>query len=381
MENLLRRLRTAIVLLLLVVFVAAALTPRAEASITYHFHGAFNEDGTQNWSGVNVTMSRQGQAPETFLLNGTYDASASIKATVFTFDLGYNESRTYYTVNGATETIYALLPSEPFYTYFFEVVDYVGLSWGYLESDLNVNGTDTVVERWSISVLNEIPFTLSWGKAYTMRLVCNKGSYTYGVYVAGASTSFTLGVTADMFPVSPTDINGLTVRASRMNVTWIQAYYNDIYSNTTWVSFDIYEYGTSVSLYHYNVSLQTVTVNWMEAASDTDYYVVIEISHALLGSKVWSFPCPAPVANANPFFALNYLGTFPFDATQLPAVIILVAVGLSFSWYSVPIGLVVEVIVAGLLIWLNWFDVSWAWLTVSGTLIIIIALVEAKERD
>jgi hypothetical protein len=374
-------LRTAIVLLYLVVFVAAAFVPKAEALIGYTLNGAFNEDGTQNWSGINVTMTRQGQAPLTFFLNGTYDAAASIKAIVFNFDLGYNESRTYYTLNGATETISVLLSEEPFYTYFFEVVDYVGLQWGYLESVLNVNGTDTVVERWSISVLNEIPFTLSWGKAYTMRLICNKGSYTYGSYVAGASMSFTLGVTADMFPVAPTDINGLTVRASRMNVTWIKIYYSDIYSNTTWVSFDIYEYGTSVSLYHYNTTSQTVTDNWMEAASDTDYYVVIQISHALLGSKVWSFPCPAPVANANPFFALNYLGTFPFDATQLPAVIILVAVGLSFSWYSVPIGLLVGVIVAGLLIWLSWLDVSWAWLTVSGTIIIIIALVEAKERD
>lgn len=380
MENLLR-LRTAVVLLYLVVFVAAALTSKAEAAITYHFNGAFNEDGTQNWGGVNVTMTRQGQSPETFFLNGTYDAVASVKATVFTFDLGYNESRTYYTVNGVTETIYVLLPQEPYYTYFFEFVDYLGLSWGYLESILNVNGTDRVVERWSISILNEMPFTLSWGKAYTMRLICNKGSYTYGDYVAGASTSFTLAATADMFPVEPTDINGLTVRASRMNVTWIQAYYNDIYSNTSWVSFDIYEYGTAISLYHYNVSLQTVTVNWMEAASDTDYYVVIEINHILLGSKVWSFPCPAPVANTNPFTALHYLGDFPFDVTQLPAVCILVAVGLSFSWFSVPIGMIVEVIVAGILIWIGWLAISWAWLTVAATIILLIALAEAKERD
>lgn len=375
-------MRTAIVLLYLVVFAAAALTPKASAWIGYTLNGAFNEDGTQNWSGVNVTMTRESQAPETFFLNGTSAPTATVQATVFVFDLGYNESRTYYTVNGAAETITVVLPSGTYYnTYYFEVVDYVGLQWGYIESVLNVNGTDTVIER-QVLAGNELPFTMSWGRAYTMRLICDKGAYTYPKpYVAGASTSFTLGVTADLFPVTPTDINGLTVRASRMNVTWIQAYYNDIYSNTTWVSFDIYEYGTSVSLYHYNVSLQTVTVNWMEAASDTDYYVVIEISHALLGSKVWSFPCPVPVANENPFAALNYLGTFPFDATQIPAVIILVAVGLSFSWYSVPIGLLVEVIVAGLLIWLNWFDVSWAWLTVSGTLIIIIALVEAKERD
>jgi hypothetical protein len=372
-----------IILLFLCLLLVVALTPKVQASVTYTCKGAYNENGTFNSAGINVTMTRQGESPVTFLLNGTYLANASSKAIVFNFDLGYNynRSRTYYTVGGVAETIYVLLPQQPYYTYFFEVIDYVGLSWGYLESVLNVNGTDTVVERWSLNVKSEMPFTLSWGKAYTMRLVCNKGSYTYGAYVAGATTSFTLAVTSDMFPVAPTDINGLAVRADRMNSTWIQCYYNDIYSNTSWVYFEIIEYGETTPIKSYNSTLQQVTLNWMEAASDTDYYVVITISHNLLGTKVWSFPCPAPVATTNPFDALSVLGTFPFAANQVPAVLILVCVGLCFTWWSVPFGMIVEVIVAAMLVWLGWLDIGWAWMSISGSMVLIIALAEAKQRE
>jgi hypothetical protein len=381
LENLLKRLNRTSVLFLLIVFLAAALTPNVHASVTYAMKGAYNENGSFNPVGINVTMTRQSEAPSTFFLNGTYLANATVKVIVFNFDLGYNESRTFYTVNGAAETIYVLLPQEPYYTYFFEVIDYVGLSWGYLESMLNVNGTDTVVERWSLNVMNEMPFTLSWGKAYSMRLVCNKGTYTYGSYVAGATTSFTLAVTADMFPIAPTDINGLSVRATRMNITWIQCYYMDIYSDTTWVNFDIIEYGETTPIYSYNSSSQMITLNWMEAASDTDYYVLITISHSLLGFKTWSFPCPAPVASTNPFGALSYLGTFPFAADQLPAIVILVCFGLCFSWYSIPVGMIVEVIVAAILVWLGWLAIGWTWLTLSGTMVMIIAIAEAKQRE
>lgn len=383
MENLLKRMSRTVILLFLCLLLVVALTPKVEATVTYTCKGAYNEDGTFNSAGINVTMTRQGESPETFFLNGTYLANATSKAIVFHFDLGYNESRTYYTVSGDAETIYVLLPQQPYYTYFFEVIDYVGLQWGYLESVLNVNGTDTVVERWGLNVMNDIPFTLSWGKAYTMRLVCNKGSYTYGSYVAGATTSFTLGVTSDMFPVTPTDINGLAVRANRMNVTWIQCYYKDIYSNTSWVYFEIIEYGETTPIYSHNetFSPQDVTLNWMEAASDTDYYVIITISHELLGTKVWSFPCPAPVATTNPFDALSVLGTFPFAANQVPAVLILVAVGLCFTWWSVPFGMIVEVIVAVLEVWLGWLDIGWAWMSISGSMVLIIALAEAKQRE
>lgn len=326
-------------------------------------------------------MTRQGESAVTFELDGTYVANATNQATVFTFDLGDNETRTYYTVNGTAETIYVFKPVDPYYTYFFEMLDYVGLSWGYLESVINVGGNDRVVERWSLDIVNDIPFVFTWGKAYTMRLVCDRGEYTYGAFVAGASTSFILAVTSDMFPVIPTDINGLTVLAGRRNVTWIQCYYHDIYADTNWTCFKIFEYGESSPIYTYNSSSQTITLNWYEAGSDIDYYVSITVLHNCLGLKYWSFPCPTPVSVTNPFDALSLLGSFPFAANQVPAVLILVVVMVCFSWYSLPFGMIVDVVVAAILVWLGWLDISWAWLSVAGSVIMLMVLSEAKQRE
>jgi hypothetical protein len=296
-----------------------------------------------------------------------------------------NQSRTYYTIRGAAENIYVYKPAQPFGTYFFEVIDYLGLKWGYLESVINVGGVDRVCERWSLNVTNDIPFTWTWGKAYDMRLVCDRGTYDYGTFVAGATYSFTLAVTSDMFPLAQTDINGLAVSAQRNNTTWIQVFYQDIYSHTNWTDIAIYQYSygynETVPVYTYNSSSQVITVNWLEAASDTDYLVQVEILHNTLGVRYWTFSCPAPTLSKNPFGALAILGTFPFAADQVPAVCILVAIALCFSWAYVPIGMITEIIVAAILVWLGWFAVSWAWLTLSACIIVLLALSEAKKKE
>lgn len=382
MEKLLKK---ACSILLVIVFLAVTLTPKVRASVSYNFYGAYYEDGTQNLSGNNVTITKLSQAPETFFLNGSDTKTATVNATVFRFDLnylGYNQSRTYYTINGAAEDVYVFTPIEILNTYYFEVIDYVGLQWGYLESTINCNGTDRVVERWRVDqTTSDLPFTMTWGVTYTMILVCDKGTYVYGTWTAGATTSKTYGVSSDMFPSAPTDISGLTVTADRMNATWIQAVFVDSNSSTNWAFFNITEWAETTAAKSYNTTSNSYTLNWYDAASDTDYYVTIEISHSLLGTKIWTFPCPAPVSSTNPFTILRELGDFPFDPAQIPAVLILVALGLSFSNFSIPIGLISELVVAVILVWLGWLAISWAWLTISGCIIIIFALAEAKERE
>lgn len=377
MENFLKKLLASS---LVFIFLATAFIPNVKALVTYTMNGLYLEDGSDDLAGINVTMTRIGESPEKFFLNGTYLANATTGAVVFSFDLGYNESRTYYTINSTAEAIYVFRPSDPFYTYFIEVIDYVGLDWGYLESVINVGGNERVVERWSLEVLNEIPFMFTWGKAYTLRLICNRGTYVYGTYVAGASTSFTLAVTSDMFPEVPTDTSGLSITAARMNTTWIYAYYRDINLATNWTYFEIIEYGETTPVYTFNSTSQTISLNWYDAASDTDYYVVVTIMHSVLGVKYWSFACPAPVSGSNPFTILSDLGDFPFDPMYIIPVAVLVAIGLCFTWFSIPVGMVVLVIVAAIETWMGWLVISWTWLSLAGTIIIMLAIGEAKER-
>lgn len=373
-------IKKAAVLLYLVVLVAAAFVPDAKALVTYTMHGAYWEDGTSAGA-INATMSRAGEPDLTFELNGTYLANATTGATLFTFDLGFNTSRTYYTINQTAETIYVYKPSEPYYTYFVEMLDYIGLQWGYLETVINVGGSDRVVERWRTDVLNDMPFVLTWGKAYVMRLVCNRGTYVFGSFVAGATTTFTLAVTSDLFPAPETGTGGITARGNRMNSTWIQAYYSDVNLETNWTLIEIFEFGSNIASVSYNSTSQTITYNWYEAASDMDYVVQITIQNVRLGEKSWTFPCPAPISNQNPFNSLSLLGTFPFAANQVPAVLILLVVGMAFSWYSIPWGMIVQVVVAAILVWLGWLAIGWSWLTISGTMILILAIAEAKQRE
>jgi hypothetical protein len=168
-----------------------------EAVYTYYFFGSYYEDGSDAGN-TTVTFYRPTQPLLEFNINQTvspYNVTCEADTRmVFEFDLGYNYSRIYY-VYETVENIYLFRPSDPFYVYYFDIVDFVGITNGYLESIIVHNGIDRVVERWRLDVLNDIPFTMSWGKAYKMRIVCDQGTYVFGTYVAGAIPEYTLVVT------------------------------------------------------------------------------------------------------------------------------------------------------------------------------------------
>jgi len=204
----------------------------------YVFHGPYSEaTGQRDYTGINVTAHFTQLYQDSFLLNGTTQIQYPYKPVCFFFDLGYNQSRVYY-VNQDTETIYVMKPSEPYYTYSFTVVDYVGISNGYLESLFTIQGASRVVERWSLELLSQIPLTLSWGRIYSIRLICDEGTHTWGDFAAKADQTQELLIMPGIFPIPYPGLN-VTVNAARMNETWIQANYTDTQNLTSWVKIDI----------------------------------------------------------------------------------------------------------------------------------------------
>jgi hypothetical protein len=345
----------------------------------YDMRGAYNEDGTRQGA-VNMTFTREDESTLVFELDGTYLANATTAGAVFTWDLGYNESRTMYVYGN--ETIYVMLPYDPYYNYYFSVIDFAGLEWGYLESLVNLNGTDRVCERQSIEIVNDIPFMFTWGRTYKMRLVCNLGEYVFGDYVAGATTAYTLTVTADFFPTLPTHIGDLTVSATRENETWIRCAFIDAETQTDWVEFAFYEYGNDTAFHTYNTTSNSVIYNWYEGDSFTDYFVIVTVSHQTLGTKYWTYTCPAPVTGyGNPFAALALLGDFPFDITQLPAILIIIVCMMAFSWWNAPLGIIVSTLIAFVLAWLGWLSIGWTWLSLAGSLSFLLAIAMRKDRE
>lgn len=346
----------------------------------YIFYGAYDEEGLRDGA-INCTVYKQTESPETFELDGSHTLSAELIPTVALFDIGYNESRTYHLYLDFEE-IYVMKPTDPYYTYYFSIVDFIGLEWGYLESLVNLNGTHRVCERQTIAIMNNIPFTFSWAGSYTMRLVCNLGEYVFGVYVAGATVEFTLVISKDLFPEGRTDIGDLTVSATRMNYSWIQCIYIDANSSTTWVHFALHEFGNTTAFLTYNTTSNNVAYNWYEGFSTMDYLVIVRILHVNLGLRTWTFPCPADVVGlGNPFDALRLLGDFPFDPAQIPAVLIIVVVMAVFSWWNAPMGMITTILVAFVLAWLGWLAVGWTWLATSGSMVFILALAMKKDRE
>jgi len=345
---------------------------------SYILHGAYNEQGFRDGA-INVTFYKTTENPETFLLDGTENKSVAEMPIAFHFDLGNNQSRTYY-IKDSFEEIYVFRPSEPFFSYYFSIVDFVGITNGYLESLINANGTDRVVERWGLAILNDIPFTLSWGVVYKVRLVCDQGIYYFGEYLAGATTEFTLVVTRIEFPEDSTHIGNITLSCMRMNSTWISVNYFDAAYETSWVDVTIYEYRMSFVSYSTNSTGSTHQVNWYSALSSYDYSVVVTASHQTRGTLTWSRSLPSPQDRDNPW-DFEWVGTFPIDSSQIIGMVLVCFFFAVFTQKSAPVGVIVAVLMAMFFTWMGWLDIGWTWLITTLGIAFIVALSMGRKRS
>lgn len=386
MESRLRRLVVAMILLCSLVATLNVLPlPEVSAATGYNLFGAINEQGYYD-SAINCTLYRTDDSPLTVEVDGWQNVTETQDQIVWKWDLGYNETRSYYLMEG-NETIYVVIPTEPYYTYYFSIVDYLGVSNSthpaYLETLINVNGTDTVVERWRTDVLNQMPFTCTWGTAYKMRLVCSRGTYYYPTFVAGASTTALLTVTSDMFPVTPTDINQLTVSAVRSNSTYIQSVYSDALSETTWIYMAVYESGNATVITSTNVTANTLTWNWYGADNQISYYVRIIALHDRRGELEWIKLLPVPYTATNPWSGLTAIlgDNFPISPDQF------IGIGILLFFFAVPsyanagVGVVLGVITAMILTYIGWLDMGWTWLTSALAIAFIVLFSMYKEKE
>jgi len=346
----------------------------------YILHGAYNEEGTRDGT-INVTLYKSTEAPETFELNGTETKNVEAVPVCFHFDLGYNQSRIYY-LKDEFEEIYVFKPSEPYYAYYFTVIDYVGITDGYLESLINVNGTNRIVERWSLEILNRIPFILSWGTVYTIRLVCDEGTHIWGSFMAKGDQSQQLLIMPGMFPITYPGLN-LTVNAARMNETWIQVNYTDNADLTNWVKMDIQHKSgfTWATDYTQNQTGNTHQLDWTSADENVDYVVSVT-AYRNGEQKTWSFSCPVPPTTTNPWEdLLDVLGEWPIPAKNVIGLFIVLMFFGIFSYYNMPLGCVVGVIIAGVLTYIGWLDLSWNLIALAGAVAVFAAIAKGKREE
>jgi hypothetical protein len=357
----------------------------------YILHGPYYENGGVYPGIVNVTMNRQCEDSYLFILNGTGGVDEEIiqieqQAISFTWNIteeAFNQTRTYCLTTESFEEIYVYVPNPdtPFYLYTFTVTDFMGVTNGYIETLIIVGDTSRTVERQSLAVINCVPFWMMFGYSYTLRLVCDEGTYTWGAFTALTEETQNLVITPGMFPTTWTGYN-VTVAARRMNTTWIQSNYTDSQTLTSWVYWNItYRQGyTWQTAYTINNTGNTHTVNWHSADETTSYLVTVTASRDE-ETLTWSFPCPRPETTTNPWTeGFNVLGTWPIPAGNVLGLgIVLMCFGV-FSYVSRDVGTVVAVLLAMTLTFIGWLQISWSLLALA-LIIAVLAAIRVRKKE
>lgn len=317
----------------------------------YYFYGPYEDDGSVFNGTASVTLYPFANDTITFDLtaDGTTSDYHSVgleqQAVVATWNISStaNYTRVFYFTDDNTENVYVTVPTEdlPFYLYSFTVNDFEGVTNGYLENMLWIGGSMRVVERQPLNTINAQPFYMTWAQPYEMRVNCDEGTLDLGTFTALTETSQTIIIPYGAFD---SDAVGSTVEVSavRTNASVITASYDDPEDLTNWLYISIKHRASLSGNWTTNYSANTTSANsyskvWDLADETTDYLVTIQVLRD--GDvKTWSFTCPYARNNENPWSPLANLGTFGGTSLTLefiPAVAIIIAVFLMFSFYHI----------------------------------------------
>lgn len=342
---------------------------------SYYIKGPYTDDGDVYNGTVSCRLNPSYSSSIFFDLQGVggtaAETSYSLEQQGVSMSWNISESgnytRVHYFTDDTTETIYVFVPEDntPFYLYSFQVNDFVGVTNGFLENLVYVDGISRVVERQPINSINAAPFYMTWGTKYDMRVVCDQGVLSMGAFTALGESSPALLIPIGAFPSA---VEGMivSVSATRTNGTNIDVDYLDTDDATYWVTTEIYHYlsnGTAVTDYSETINDQsTYSLSWNEADPAKDYMVHVQ-AYRNGETKDWSFAVPNLIKTTTNFWAfLSGLGSgLPFDLQYLPAIIIVVACLLAFSVWHISVGA-----------WTAWFTAAimfiLGWLPYDGTI-------------
>jgi hypothetical protein len=357
----------------------------------YIVHGPYSENGTVANAFVNITFSIQNMDSNSTYLNGTdgvvdtLDFQVEQKGVSFTWNIsasGYNYTRIVMLKSDTFEEIYIFIPNsaEVANIYYFNFIDLVGVTNGYLETRITFNGSSTIVERQKADVYSLKPFWLTWNHHYDVRLVCDQGSYTWSDQVATEPYTWTFAVNSGMFPVTLPGMN-LTIYAERKNHTYIQVNYSDAESLTSWVNvaFKHKLNGVYVTDYSLNQTGNSVQVNWYSADEDFGYRILVQYYRNGTTESGYLFVNQLP-SDALVFEGqLDLLGLFPFDSRQLIGIFILFIIGTIFTYEDVVIGGFTILILAAFLNLIGFLAIGWTLIGVGFIIVFLAALANAKR--
>jgi len=342
----------------------------------YIFYGPFNEKTGLKEGNITVWVYPASGTPYNFTLDGEETIEEEQRPLYFRFNLSeYNFSR-FYKPRSDYEEIYVFHPEDPYYYYSIDLIDLVGVSNGYFETYIIVNGTSYTIERRQIIHGNKLPFVFTWGWQYGFRVVCDQGTYDLGHYTPLAEQTITVTLSPFSFPSGYTAYEDITLTANRTSNTQIVVAYEDSAERTNYVNVTIYRVASKNTLikeYSTQQDTNTLSLAWNEAEADRDYVVKIIVNHADYGTLSWTFNCHRTSAGSNPW-DFDFLGTWPVNSSQIIAFAIVMCVFACFSVKDSALGLFVGIVVAAFLVYIGWLAISWTLVSITLCLAVFYAL-------
>jgi len=343
---------------------------------TYVFYGPFNENTGTKEGDITVWVYPASGSPYNFTLDGEETIEEEQRPLYFRFNLSeYNFSR-FYAPRSDYEEIYVFVPEDPYYYYSIDLIDLVGVSNGYFETYITVNGTSYTIERRQIIHGNKLPFVFTWGWEYGFRVVCDQGTYDLGHHTPLTEQTITVTLSPFSFPSGYTVYENITLTANRTSNTQITVVYEDSAERTNYVNVTIYRVGWKNKLikeYSTQQDTNTLSLTWKNAEADKDYIVKIIVNHADYGTLSWTFNCHRISGGSNPW-DFDFLGTWPVDSSQIIGFAIVMCVFACFSAKDSALGLFVGIVVAAFLVYIGWLAISWTLVAVALCLAVFYAL-------
>ena len=357
----------------------------------YVFHGPFSEETGLKDGNVTIYVYPSYGSPFNFTLDGSYTLELEEKPSMFKWKLEYNYSRIYIPIY-SYEEIYIFKPADPYFLYTVEVIDFIGIHNVYIEALVSANGSQYIAERRRIPSGGKSSFCLTEFKSYSYRLISDEAIISLGTVETPQRpiwepAKITFIVTPAMLEAEPTNYEGISLTAKRLNTTCIQICYIDNRSRTQNVNVTIYSIGRFNSLteeYSQTYTAQQISIIWNNALPDKDYLVEVQAEHADYGTLTWKIPCTSPNSPGRETVdwdaIFGWITDWPVTPNNMICSFIIFAVIVLGSFKDSAFTLLLGAITAGILISIGWYSMSWAVLSVIVSLIIGLAIVKGRRR-
>lgn len=356
----------------------------------YVVHGPYYENGAVADCTVNVTLQIENMASNSTILNGTDGVADTVTFQIeqLGVSLSWNITTTlnmtrYIQLTSASSQEYWIFlpdPDTPCYLYTITLNDFVGITDATLESQTVLSGFYKTVEREPFVAGNSMPFYLSWGKHYAFVLTCDKGTKTWLNIVPAATSDIQLVITLDDFPIMLQTLN-VSISVIRQNNTCVSVSYSDSDFETTngtvtiWHSDNYTDTTDNVTTWNGD----TLNLDWYTAEETVDYWVNIT---ATKNGQTYNWVLTAPhIITVEPWAGIfDPLGVWPVPSQYLAGAFVLFTVMALFTQANMAGGLIFSVIVAAILNYIRWLNVSWSLIAVAFAMAIIVALEEARKK-